>query len=81
MDVDIYGKPRSYPGSNIEERTKSLMETIYNPEPTKGRSLWEADYVADLETDEIMRIMGQYNVGPEEARRIYDEMIYGYERV
>lgn len=30
MDVDIYGKPRSYPGSNIEEREKSLMETIYN---------------------------------------------------
>jgi len=49
-DVDIYGKPRSYPGSNIEERGKSLMETMYNPEPTRGRSLWEPDYVADLET-------------------------------
>tara|TARA_R110002020_G_scaffold9093_1_gene36324 strand:- start:1877 stop:2857 length:981 start_codon:yes stop_codon:yes gene_type:complete len=36
---------------------------------------------ANLETDEIMRIMGQYKVGPEEARRIYDEMIYGYDRV
>ena len=35
---------------------------------------------ANLETQEIMRIMGQYGVGPEEARRIYDEMIYGYER-
>jgi len=48
MDVDIYGKPRSYPGSNIEERGKSLMETIYNPEPTRGRALWEPDYVAEL---------------------------------
>jgi len=81
MDVDIYGKPRSYPGSNIEERGKSLMETMYNPEPTRGRSLWESDYVADLETDEIMRIMGQYGVGPEEAKEIYDEMIYGYSEV
>ena len=57
------------------------METMYNPEPTRGRSLWEPDYVADLETDEIMRIMGQYGVGPEEAKEIYDEMIYGYDRV
>jgi hypothetical protein len=38
------------------------------------------DEVANLENDEILRIMGQYNVGPEEARRLYDEMIYGYER-
>tara|TARA_R110002020_G_scaffold182254_1_gene377598 strand:- start:9 stop:500 length:492 start_codon:yes stop_codon:yes gene_type:complete len=36
---------------------------------------------ADLETDEIMRIMGQYNVGPEEAKKIYDEIIYGYSTV
>jgi hypothetical protein len=36
---------------------------------------------ANLETDEIMRIMGQYGVDAGEARRIYDEMIYGYERV
>ena len=41
MDVDIYGKPRSYPGSDIEERTKSLMETIYNPEPARGKRLYE----------------------------------------
>jgi hypothetical protein len=37
--------------------------------------------MADLETDEIMRIMGQYGVGPEEAKEIYDEMIYGYSQV
>ena len=36
--------------------------------------------IANLEDDEILRIMGQYGVGPEEARRLYDEMIYGYER-
>jgi hypothetical protein len=35
---------------------------------------------ANLEDDEILRIMGQYGVDPEEARRLYDEMIYGYER-
>ena len=28
--------------------------------------------IANLETEDILRIMGQYNVGPEEARRIYD---------
>ena len=39
-----------------------------------------APEMANLEDDEILRIMGQYGVGPEEARRIYDEMIYGYER-
>ena len=37
--------------------------------------------IANLEDDEILRIMGQYNVGPEEARRLYDELIYGYDRV
>ena len=36
--------------------------------------------IANLETEDILRIMGQYNVGPEEARRIYDETMYGYER-
>ena len=36
---------------------------------------------ADLETEEILRIMGQYGVGPEEAKEIYDEMIYGYSTV
>ena len=40
MDVDIYGKPRSYPGSDIEERRKSLMETMYNPEPIRGKGLY-----------------------------------------
>ena len=38
------------------------------------------DEVSNLEDDEILRIMNQYKVGPEEARRLYDEMIYGYER-
>ena len=36
---------------------------------------------ADLETEEILRIMGQYGVGPEEAKEIYNEMIYGYSTV
>jgi len=40
----------------------------------------EEQNTANLEDSEIMRIMGQYGVGPEEARRIHDEMIYGYER-
>ena len=40
----------------------------------------EEQNTANLENQEIMRIMGQYGVGPEEAKRIYDEMIYGYER-
>ena len=40
----------------------------------------EEQNTANLEDAEIMRIMGTYGVGPEEARRIYDEMIYGYER-
>lgn len=40
----------------------------------------EEQNTANLEDSEIMRIMGTYGVGPEEARRIYDEMIYGYER-
>ena len=40
----------------------------------------EEQNTANLEDSEIMRIMGQYGVGPEEAKRIYDEMIYGYER-
>ena len=40
----------------------------------------EEQNTANLEDSEIMRIMGTYGVGPEEARRIYDEMIYVYER-
>ena len=40
----------------------------------------EEQNTANLENQEIMRIMGQYGVGPDEAKRIYDEMIYGYER-
>ena len=40
----------------------------------------EEQNTANLEDAEIMRIMGTYGVGPEEARRIYDDMIYGYER-
>ena len=40
----------------------------------------EEQNTANLEDAEVMRIMGQYGVGPEEARRIHDEMIYGYER-
>ena len=40
----------------------------------------EEQNTANLENQEIMRIMGQYGVGPEEAKRMYDEMIYGYER-
>lgn len=40
----------------------------------------EEQNTANLEDAEILRIMGTYGVGPEEARRIYDEMIYGYER-
>ena len=37
--------------------------------------------VANLENDEILRIMNQYRVDEPEARRIYDELIYGYDRV
>tara|TARA_R100001594_G_scaffold12882_1_gene28213 strand:+ start:1737 stop:3476 length:1740 start_codon:yes stop_codon:yes gene_type:complete len=40
----------------------------------------EEQNTANLEDAEILRIMGTYGVSPEEARRIYDEMIYGYER-
>ena len=40
----------------------------------------EEQNTANLEDAEIIRIMGQYGVGPEEARKIYDKMIYGYER-
>tara|TARA_R100001594_G_scaffold62017_1_gene96327 strand:+ start:889 stop:2640 length:1752 start_codon:yes stop_codon:yes gene_type:complete len=40
----------------------------------------EEQNTANLEDAEIMRIMRQYGVGPEEARKIYDDMIYGYER-
>ena len=40
----------------------------------------EEQNTANLEEAEILRIMGTYGVGPEEARRIYDDMIYGYER-
>ena len=35
---------------------------------------------ANLEDDEILRIRGQYGVDADEAREMYDEMIYGYDR-
>ena len=35
---------------------------------------------ANLEDDEILRIRGQYGVDADEARKMYDEMIYGYDR-
>ena len=38
----------------------------------------EEQNTANLEDAEIIRIMGQYGVGPEEARKIYDKMIYGF---
>jgi hypothetical protein len=38
------------------------------------------DEVSNLETEDILRIMGQYGVDETEARRIYDETMYGYER-
>jgi len=37
--------------------------------------------MSNLETEDILRIMGQYGVDETEARRIYDETMYGYERV
>jgi len=36
--------------------------------------------MSNLETEDILRIMGQYGVDETEARRIYDETMYGYER-
>ena len=35
---------------------------------------------ANLEDDDILRIRGQYGVDADEAKRIYDDMIYGYDR-
>ena len=35
---------------------------------------------ANLEDDEILRIRGQYGVEADEAKRLYDDMIYGYDR-
>jgi hypothetical protein len=35
---------------------------------------------ANLEDDEILRIRGQYGLDADEAREMYDEMIYGYDR-
>ena len=35
---------------------------------------------SNLEDDEILRIRGQYGVDADEAREMYDEMIYGYDR-
>jgi len=38
------------------------------------------DEHANLEDDDILRIRGQYGVDADEAKRLYDDMIYGYDR-
>ena len=45
-----------------------------------GGGLGGLQQQANLEDDDILRIRGQYGVDADEAKRLYDEMIYGYDR-
>jgi hypothetical protein len=66
------------PGTEYNPMENIEYDALHMMNPVDAGEFQEE---ANLETDEIIRIMGQYGVGPEEAKEIYDEMIYGYDRV
>ena len=71
--------PTSNPSSDITFKLPQADKEMPSFMKVAAKGIEEQN-TANLEDAEIMRIMGTYGVGPEEARRIYDEMIYGYER-
>ena len=68
QQIDPYADPYS-PKKHPNPRMRGMMG-----------GLGGLQQQANLEDDEILRIRGQYGVDADEAKRIYDDMIYGYDR-
>ena len=68
QQIDPYADPYS-PKKHPNPRMRGMMG-----------GLGGLQQQANLEDDDILRIRGQYGVDADEAKRIYDDMIYGYDR-